>query len=285
VADDSIALLSEAEKLARVTDSLTSRYAFELSRVLRDLERELRRLALDSLEGSQTALSRAVRAAKLRRQIQQALDASGYPQLARTATTGTLDRLVAQVEALRGAAKLAAFTTSDLSRILALKELAMIDVLGHGDEIAMAIWRTFAQGLFAARSPNDLLDDLAEAIDVELHEARTLYDTTVSVFGRQVELMKSKPDDVFVYMGPLDRKTRPFCRERVGKVYTRAEIDAMDNKQLPNTFLTAGGYNCRHQFTAVSKLSTLRGLVGTGQRMPEVEERLREIEKGDRKAA
>lgn len=282
---ESLALLSEADKLAKVADELTASYATELARVLRDLERELRRLALDAIDGSRTALGRAARAAKLRRQIQVALRAAGYERLAETATSARLDALVAQMEKLRGAARLAAFTSSDMTRILALKELAKLDLLGQGEAITHAIWRTFAQGLFSQRPINDLLDDLAEAIDVELHEARTLYDTTVSVFGRQVEAMKSTPDDVFVYVGPLDKVTRPFCRQHVGKVYTREQIDALDNKQLPNTFLTGGGYNCRHVWQAVSKLSALRDLVNTGQRVPEVEEALKRLPVGGRKAA
>lgn len=285
--DDSLALLSEAEKLARVTDAVTGRYALELARVLRDLERQLRALAVASVEGSQTALARAVRAAKLRREIQRALKASGYPQLAETATTARLDALVTQMEALRGAARLAAFTTSDSARILALKELAKLDVLGQGEAIAIAVWRTLKDGLFAARPLTHLLDDLADAIDVELHEARTLYDTTVSVFTRQIELMKSTPDDVFAYVGPLDRKTRPFCFERVGKVYTMAEINTWDNGQsMPGPpFTVCGGWSCRHVLQAVSKFSELRKLMGTNQRMPEVEERLKDLPKGDRKAA
>jgi hypothetical protein len=285
---DSLALLSEADKLAKVADEVSARYATELARVLRDLERQLRRLALDAIASGGKrggVLARAARAAALRRQVQQALRAAGYDRLAETATSVRLDRLVAQMERLRGAAKLAAFTASDLARILALKELAKLDVLGQGEEIAHALWRTLAQGLFSQRPINDLLDDLAEAIDVELTQARTLYDTTVSVFGRQVEHMKSRPDDVFVYVGPLDRVTRPFCREHVGKVYTREEIDALDNKHLPNVFLTGGGYNCRHVFQAVSKLSELRDLVGTGQRMPEVEEALKRLPVKGRKAA
>jgi hypothetical protein len=183
--------------------------------------------------------------------------------------------LVAQLERLRGVAQLAAFTSSDMTRILALKELARLDLLGLGDRIAHAVWRTFSYGLLTQRPTADLLDDLATSLDVEMSEARTLYDTTVNVFGRQVEAMKSQPDDVYAYMGPADVKLRPFCREHVGKVFTRAEIDALDNGQLPNVFLTGGGYNCRHQFIAVSKLSELRDLVGTEQRVPEVDAALK----------
>jgi hypothetical protein len=159
--NESVALMTEADKLAAVADEVSASYATELGRVLRDLERQLRRLALDALDGSQTALARAVRAAKLRKQIQTALNESGYSRLAETATGRSLDAMVAQLNTLRGAAKLAQFTTSDLTRILALKELAKLDLLGQGQAIAHAIWRTFTYGLFSQRPINDLLDDLA----------------------------------------------------------------------------------------------------------------------------
>jgi uncharacterized protein with gpF-like domain len=116
---------------------------------------------------------------------------------------------------------------------------------------------------------------------------RTLYDTTVSIFGRQVEAMKStgEAEDVFAYVGPIDERLRPFCREHVGKVYSRADIDALDNGQLPNTFLTGGGYNCRHVWQAISKFSELRDLVGTDQRIPEVTQAIEALPAGGRKAA
>jgi hypothetical protein len=283
----SIGLLNEAEQLAKVADAIGRTYATELARVLRDMEGELRRLALEALTGSQTSLARAVRASRLRRQIQNALREAGYPQLSESATQQGLDRLLEQVEKLRGAAKLAQFTTTDHARLLALKEMARLDLVGQGEAISHALWRTLSQGLFSQRPIADVLDDLAEAIDVEVTEARTLYDTTVNVFARQVEAMKAsgEPDEVFAYLGPIDAKTRPFCYERVGKVFTREQIDAWENGQLPNAFLTGGGYNCRHQPIALSKLSSLRKLVNTDQRMPEVQRRITEIEIGDRKAA
>jgi len=226
-----------------------------------------------------------VRAAKLRREVQKALDAAGYPHLTETATSGSLDALIVQMGTLRGAAKLAAFTTSDQSRILALKEIARLDLLGAGQEIAHALWRTLAQGLYSQRKVSDLLDDLSDAVDVEEGHLRTLYDTTVSIFGRQVEAMKAKDGDVFAYIGPVDQKLRPFCRQHVGKVYTKAEIDALDNGQLPNVFLTAGGYNCRHIFQAVSKFSEMRDLVGKDQRIPEVQSAVDALPAGGRRAA
>jgi hypothetical protein len=56
----------------------------------------------------------------------------------------------------------------------------------------------------------------------------------------------------FIYVGPMDSKTRPFCRRLLGNVYSRDEIDKMDNGQTMNTFATCGGFNCRHKWVAVS---------------------------------
>jgi hypothetical protein len=186
---------------------------------------------------------------------------------------------------LRLAAKLAGFSASDMTRILALKTLASMDLFHQGQVIAHSLWRTLMQGLFSQRPYTDLLEDLSDAIDVQLSEARTLYDTQVNVFGRQVEALKSTPEDVYAYMGPADVKLRPFCREHVGKVYTKAQIDALDNGQLPNVFLTGGGYNCRHMFVSVSKFSELRDLLGSGERVPEIEDALKRNPVSDRRAA
>jgi hypothetical protein len=279
------ALLREADKLARVADEVSAAYATELARILRDLEHSVRRLAMDASQGSVSAMTRAVRAAKLRKQIQTALDVAGFSHLAETASSAYLDTVLAQVMVIRQAAQVATFTSSDMTRVLALKELAKRDILHQGAAIAHAVWRTLAQGLFASRPVADLIDDLADALDDEQHAARTLYDTAVSVFGRQVEAMKSTPEDVCAYVGPADVKGRPFCRAHLGKVYTRDEIHAMDNGQLPDAMLTGGGYQCRHQFIAVSKLSEWRKLAGTDQRIPEIEAQLDALETGGRKAA
>lgn len=274
-------LLSAAEQVAVVADDLGRRFAKELQRVQIDLERELRRLLVKAQEGSRTATISAARGLQLRRQLREVLEAAGYDDLAATATTGGLQRMARAVERLNLAAKVATFTSRDATRIAALKELARLDLLAVGDEVAVALWRSTVQGLFSLRPANDILDDLADVLDDEMPKVRTLYDTTTSVFGRQVEALKSsgEPDELFAYIGPADSKVRPFCAKHLGKVYSRKDIDAMDNGQLPNVFLTAGGWNCRHTFQAISKFSELVDLHGTGERIPEVAEALKGVQK------
>lgn len=274
-------LLSAAEQVAAVADDLGRTFAKELQRVQIDLERELRRLLVDAQAGSRTATALAARGLQLRRQLREVLEAAGYDDLAATATTGGLERMAKAVEKLTLAAKVAKFTSPDATRIAALKELARLDLLAVGDEVAVALWRSTVQGLFSLRPANAILDDLADVLDDEMPKVRTLYDTTTSVFGRQVEALKSsgEPDELFAYIGPADSKVRPFCATHLGKVYSRKDIDAMDNGQLPNVFLTAGGWNCRHTFQAISKFSELVDLHGTGERIPEVAEALKGVQK------
>ena len=104
-----------------------------------------------------------------------------------------------------------------------------------------------------------LSEEIAKILNIAEARTQTLYDTAVSIYGRQVEAEQAgdDPSTTFVYMGPVDAKTRDFCLRHVGKVYTRAEIDQLDNGQLSNVFLAGGGYNCRHVFQEISKFSEL----------------------------
>jgi hypothetical protein len=266
---DTLAVLTEAEKLAKVADAIGAAYATELARVLRDLERELRRWCSTRRRIADGARARGAR----REAAPRTADGADGVRLRRPGR----DRDVVVARSARRAdgpppRRGQAGGVHDVGPVA--------DPRAEGNRpagparrrrgVSHALWRTLAQGLYSQRKVVDLLEDLSDAVDVEESRLRTLYDTTVSIFGRQVEAMKSGPDDVFAYVGPVDAKLRPFCRQHVGKVYTRAEIDALDNGQLPNTFLTGGGYNCRHVFQAVSKFSELRDLVGTDTRMPEV---------------
>ena len=51
--------------------------------------------------------------------------------------------------------------------------------------------------------------------------------------------------------GIRDSRNRSFCAALLdaNKLYTRAEIDLMDNGQIPGVFDNVGGYGCRHWFT------------------------------------
>lgn len=50
----------------------------------------------------------------------------------------------------------------------------------------------------------------------------------------------------YSYVGDVGEHTRSFCKKRVGLVFSRREIAAMRNGQLPNALMTGGGHGCEH---------------------------------------
>ena len=91
---------------------------------------------------------------------------------------------------------------------------------------------------------------LFNQIKTELRTATLTFNRTVTV-SRAKELGFEK----WVYIGPDDDVTRPFCQDLLSRdppIYTTDEIDQMDNDQGLDVHTSGGGYNCRHRWGAVS---------------------------------
>jgi hypothetical protein len=266
-----------AEQTGVMVDRLTDTFAFELAQVLTLLRQRIRTLVrrLETDETGRVVATSANlrRALALRTDIRRALERAGYRRLANAALDVPLDRLAASV--LRGNATEAVSVSANT--LTALRRVRFDELLNVGADIATTIWRTVLDGVTGARPLVDLVNDIADAMDTSARRARTIYDTALSIYSRQVGQSGAtgEASELFFYVGPVDTRVRPFCLARVGKVYSRSEIDDMDNGQLPNVMLTGGGYNCRHVFSRVSALDQeLINLHGTGRRHDGVERRM-----------
>jgi hypothetical protein len=84
-------------------------------------------------------------------------------------------------------------------------------------------------------------------------QLETELNTGLAGFSRSVNLYKAQELglEYFLYVGPNDSKTREFCLERVGKVFTTEEISMWDNGQGLPASIYLGGYNCRHRLAPV----------------------------------
>lgn len=268
------ALLEARLALADLTDRVVDRFERELLAAYLRAGQTLARVAQAVAQGQTGATITAARAGQLRQQIRAALDDAGLSDLFIAMTDAPLDAVAAS--ALRAQVGEAAGRLVSViqPRIQALKALSLLDLVDQQEVLAGDLWRTLTRGVLSGQPPTDLLPDLAARLELSVPKTRTLYDTAVGVYSRQVEAITTEgdPEPVYLYWGPNDLVTRPFCREHVGKVYTRDEIDALDNGQLPNVFLTGGGYNCRHGWTAVSRFSELREYAGQDKRIPETPE-------------
>ena len=86
----------------------------------------------------------------------------------------------------------------------------------------------------------------ASEVDRQHHDAVIGYSRAVIS-----ESAEQRGYEYYQYIGPDDSANRPFCDRHVDKVYTREEIDALDNGQIANAMLTGGGYRCRHHWRPV----------------------------------
>jgi hypothetical protein len=104
----------------------------------------------------------------------------------------------------------------------------------------------------------DLVKTLIEKFETTVARARTLADTSMTVFYRtatdrafqQIEGDLPEKEVRYRYAGPDDAVTRPFCHRllAIDKAYSREQIDEMSNGMLPNVWLTCGGWSCRHSW-------------------------------------
>lgn len=87
-----------------------------------------------------------------------------------------------------------------------------------------------------------------------LHNLKTELNTSLMAFQRVTHLEKAKKAGItkFLYVGPNDKIIRPFCLERVDRIFTQAEVESWDNGQGLPAAIYCGGYNCRHHLRPIS---------------------------------
>ena len=147
----------------------------------------------------------------------------------------------------------------------AFRQLKLNELLEVTAGTMRRVEQTLLRGIVGAQDRGELLNELVADLEVSLPNARTIYDTALSEFSRiaVTSTATGAADEAFMYSGPIDGLTRPFCLERVGRVFVREAIDAMDNLQLDNTLITGGGYNCRHTWLPIPAEDDLAQLAGT----------------------
>lgn len=200
----------------------------------------------------------------LNEQFRSEMKAAGFDRLATSFSASFSDQLPLMQETLAvisSAMKtpLSGDLLSDTDQaVLANQQRATIaslrDVVAQVG--AKARRRTLAQvnGL----TPTELAGVMRKTFSITTGQAEGLAATGMATFYRMAnervlaEVEKETPLH-YAYDGPHDSLNRPFCDLRktegeAGKTWTRAEIDAMDNGQIPGVFTSCGGYRCRHQW-------------------------------------
>jgi hypothetical protein len=253
-------------------DASVRRFHADLRRVASELERQM--LVIAGKLRQQGAFFRSdaadvARLAVARREIAQALKESGYEE-AVGRLLGSRSRLAREVqrEYRRLSGTDIAFARPDLDAFAAISG-AQFDAFAElGDEAVNALRRGLQRAVTTGESWESWTETLRDAMrtaeggsPVALRAAETLARTATTQLHR---VMQRRMDEelgveAWVYVGPDDEVTRPFCTALLddaadGKTWSEDEIDELDNSKEnggagagPGSAREqGGGWNCRH---------------------------------------
>jgi len=154
----------------------------------------------------------------------------------------------ASAEDLRAEGISDSFTTQSVASLRSQVDGTLDDIATIGEEAAVELRTLIVDAVRSGVAPS--LEELTSKLDGAAGRAAALMDTGIASFDREVMTQQAAEAGVewFLYDGPSDDLTRPFCAERVGKRYTLESIDRVPNDTGPNPpSRYGGGWNCRHR--------------------------------------
>lgn len=176
---------------------------------------------------------------------------SNYFERAKGLFRDTYEQVQEEFEGTTGrAALLGKFTRQNLDALMDDRlKLASSYVTDYLGDVRAAVLDTVIGGRTV--KPEEIL---ATAEGRTLNYLKTELNTSLMAYQRVTHLEKAKKAGItkFLYVGPLDDVTRPFCEERVNKVWSVEEVESWDNGTDLPAAIYCGGYNCRHHLRPVS---------------------------------
>lgn len=150
------------------------------------------------------------------------------------------------------------FTDADSAGVNALVNNSLDQVATRVTQYGLDIQSTVMQSVLTGQEVDykAIKEQYGNAVASNI---KTEVGTAVSAFNATINATKAEELglDLFLYVGPVDKITRPFCKHllenRQPPIYTKDEISQMDNDQNLDVLIYRGGYNCRHHWRAISE--------------------------------
>ncbi len=248
----------------KATDAQIQTFAQSLNNIIERLLAELSNDISFEQEDFQAALAQLNR-------IDQILEAQGYKTAfaeIRTLYAEELERVLDTFEDLEGDASLTILT--DPRTIEAFIEPGLEKVTRITDELIGDSRQILIDNVLTGTQPD--LKEIRETFGRRAaNNIQTELTTQLQAFNRRatvtaaVEAFGDNPE--FLYIGPNDGSTRPFCRsvltQRAVPIYSLKEISGLKNGQGLDVMTFGGGYNCRHRWAPVDE-DLKRRLTGGG---------------------
>lgn len=202
--------------------------------------------------GGDSAMARLADIRYTSNQIQGQLNRLGYQDLVSRFVSnydGAMDRAAGALDVL--GIRPQRLGTLDEKALAGLRSADYTYLLDIGETAARQVAHSVTLGVLGGAKLSDMVDQIGRSLDTRLKSyAATYAETALVSYTRRVnvDMWSAAGVDRLLYRGPKDVKNRPFCAEHVGKVYSLAEIDKMDNgdSQPKPVLYYGGGWGCRH---------------------------------------
>lgn len=150
-----------------------------------------------------------------------------------------------------------------------LKKLQQIDLAAmysQGEALDNAIKKALVNGIASGSNYDDVIGNITtsllgagETTGMLARYADTYLRTSLFGLSRMVDkeiYEKAGGYSKYLYVGPIDNRTREFCVEHVGNTYTEAEIEKFpdENDSGLDPWFSPGGWNCRHRLIPVDEI-------------------------------
>ena len=184
--------------------------------------------------------------------MQQILQEAGYYDLVNDFIDDSYDKNYNEIISLFEAGGLAAtFTADDIQSIKAIKQLDLDFFDDIGKQASSKLKADLYKYRLSDLSTKDMVENIKESLaDTSLVKYSSTYaETSISNFNQSIIDLKSVDviNEVYIYRGVKDKKTREFCRCLVNQ---RKYYDKSDANKIKND--SKRRFNCRHIIVPVS---------------------------------
>ncbi len=157
------------------------------------------------------------------------------------------------------------YSSVDKDIISALNDNHYVGFLNLGETANVKIVDSLYTTIVAGGSLDELKNGISSALTGKLskHGRPLVSYTDLYANDAQMEFFQTvnnkKAKDAglthFLYYGTIIKTTRPFCKARVGKIFSTPEIESWNSLSWKgksgNVWANLGGFNCRHHLNAV----------------------------------
>tara|TARA_Y100001938_G_C8098992_1_gene440188 strand:+ start:3562 stop:4344 length:783 start_codon:yes stop_codon:yes gene_type:complete len=149
-------------------------------------------------------------------------------------------------------------------QLVALQNVQRSSIIKYTEHLGELVRQEVITGTQLGLSADDIKDRLTRSINV--NRVDNVIETAMTNYQQQViyTMAEGLPENQkYYYEGPLDKKTRPLCREILAmQPFTRQELES----RFSGAFTDRGGINCRHLIIPVSTNEEYKKTRGQAQK-------------------